>query len=162
MQETKRERTPAIIDCNVWIDLLSGNDALEKKIVEEGYPIIITSYGVVEVLRALGHIARKLKIPPGNLESKFWSFCILPSIDKQFKVPFTTSLIDEVKNTPEFRVIAKLLDMEVKDTPYIVAAFQHGACLVTQDKRSILVKKEEIKQKLGVRALTDVEFLSEK
>jgi predicted nucleic acid-binding protein len=156
MTETK---TLVIFDCNVWLDFLSGNEDLEKKVVDEGWPVLVSSYVAVEVIRALHHVAKALKTKFSVLESNFWYFSMLPTIIKDFKMPFTTGLIDEIKNMPEFRVIAKLLDLETKDIPYIVEAYQHEACIVTRDNRSLLTKKEEIKSKLGVILISEEEFL---
>lgn len=154
-----RGRATAILDCNVWIDLLAGNDALEREIVDGARPIIITSYIAVEVLHALRHVGRELGIAASELEGRFWDTCMLPSIEKQFKQSLSGSLIHEIKMMPEMRIIARLLDMEIKDMPYIVAAFQHGAILVTNDNRSIYAKRGDIKTRIGVIVQSEAEFL---
>ena len=73
----------------------------------------------------------------------------------------SASLIGEVQRKPEFRLIAKLLGLEVKDVPYVVTAFQFDAILVTADVRSILNKRGTMKQVLGLVIMSLGEFLKE-
>jgi predicted nucleic acid-binding protein len=154
-----QKRSTAILDCNVWIDLLAGNDGLEREIVDGARPIIITSYIAVEILHALRHVARDLGIAASELEGRFWDTCMLPSIEKLFEQSLSGSVINEIKMMPEMRIIARLLDMEIKDMPYIVVAFQHRAILVTKDVRSIYAKRGDIKTRLGVIVQSEAEFL---
>ncbi len=56
----------------------------------------------------------------------------------------------------------KMLDLEVKDVPYLVAAFQHTAILVSNDLRSLVNKRNLIENNLGVQIRTPTEFFASK
>ena len=156
------KRKPAVLDCNAWLYLLSAKDTrLKEKIFERGYPVIITSYGVVEILRALKRLSKDIAAGYASLEEDFWDVCNLTTIQKEFTSVISASLIGEVQRKPEFRLIAKLLGLEVKDVPYVVTAFQFDAILVTADVRSILNKRGTMKQVLGLVIMSLGEFLKE-
>jgi predicted nucleic acid-binding protein len=156
------KRKPAVLDCNVWLCLLSAKDArLQDKVVEQGYPVIITSYGVVEVLRALKRLSKDIAGGYATLEEDFWELCNSATIRREFASVISESLIGEVGRKPEFRLIAKLLGLETKDVPYVVSAFQFDAIFVTTDARSILDKRGTIKQFLGLEIIGLEEFLKE-
>ncbi len=65
-----------------------------------------------------------------------------------------------MRRLPEFRIIAKILDLEVKDVPYLVAAFQHSAVLISNNLRSLVDKRKLIEKNLGVKIQTPAEFLA--
>lgn len=155
----ERSASPIVLDCNAWIAMLHGNERLNARIVDGGTPVVLTSYIAVEILRALRHVARRCKVPISALERRFWATCLLDSIEKQFKHPLSDGVIDEIKSTAEMTIIARLLDLEIKDVPYIVAAFQNKAILVTDDVRSIIARRDAIKTTLGITTLTVIEFL---
>ena len=115
---------------------------------------------VVELLRVLKRLSGRLSTPYTELENQFWEICSLNYIKTDFKEPFSESLISEVRRIPEFRIIAKILDLEVKDVPYLVAAFQHTAILVSNDLRSLVDKRNLIEQNLGIMIRTPTEFLA--
>lgn len=157
---TTESRVPAILDCNVWIQLLLGkNILLQQKIMIQQYPIIITSYGIVEILRVLKRFASQWNKNYINLEQKFWEICNLESIQKEFQAPISESLLKEVKRTPEYRLIADILNLEVKDVPYIVNTYQFKAILVTSDERSLISKRQDLYKRLGIIIKSLPEFL---
>lgn len=123
------------------------------------YPIIITSYGIVEILRVLKRFASQWNKNYINLEQKFWEICNLESIQKEFQAPISESLLKEVKRTPEYRLIADILNLEVKDVPYIVNTYQFKAILVTSDERSLISKRQDLYKRLGIIIKSLPEFL---
>jgi predicted nucleic acid-binding protein len=152
----------AVFDCNVWLYLLSAKDArLNQKIGKDGYPVVITSYGVVEILRALKRLSKNVGAGYASLEEDFWDLCNSTTVQKEFNSVISGSLIGEVHRNAEFRLIAKLLGLEVKDVPYVVAAFQFDAMLVTKDERSIISKQDIIKRLLDLDVVSLNDFLKE-
>ncbi len=162
MDKRKKSETQFVIfDCNVWItDFFKKKSKLRIKITKKNYQVILTSYMVVEILRVLKRLSVRLSISYTDLEKRFWEICSLNYIKTDFKEPFTESLISEVRRIPEFRIIAKILDLEVKDVPYLVAAFQHSAILVSNDLRSLVNKRNLIENNLGIKIRTATEFLA--
>lgn len=157
------QRTPqsVIFDCNVWItDFFTKESNLRNKIVNNKYEVILTSYMVVEILRVFKRLSSRLSLSYTDLETRFGEVCSLDYIKPDFKEPFTDSLISEMRRLPEFRIIAKILDLEVKDVPYLVAAFQHSAVLVSNDLRSLVDKRKLIEKTLGVKIQTPAEFIA--
>ena len=155
----KSEIQSVIFDCNVWItDFFKKKSDLRNKITHNKYQVILTSYMVVEILRVLKRISNRLSISYTELETRFWEICSLNYIKTDFKEPFTESLISEVRRIPEFRIISKILDLEVKDVPYLVAAFQHTAILVSNNLRSLVAKRNLIEKTLGIKIQTPTEF----
>jgi len=156
----KERRQPLILDCNLWIELITKKEChLREKILTGNYSIIITSYMAVETLRVLKRLSSKMNISLSKLETHFWEFLFHDNITMNFKQVFTESLINEIKDLPEIKIIASLLDLERKDVPYIVAAFQYNAIFLTEDVRSLLEKRNLIKQKLNIEILSMDEFL---
>ncbi len=144
-----------ILDCNLWIRiLLEKNSPLRSYLTKNEFPIVLTSYMVVEILRVLKRLAIRSSTSYTEIEAKFWDFCASSFIQKDFQQPFSETLIADVKKAPEYRIIAKLLGVEAKDVPYLVAAFQHKAILISDDVRSLISKSESLKKKLGITLLT--------
>lgn len=162
MDKQKKSETQFVIfDCNVWItDFFKKKSKLRIKITQNNYQVILTSYMVVEILRVLKRLSVRLSISYTELETRFWEICSLNYIKIDFKEPFTESLISEVRRIPEFRIIAKILDLEVKDVPYLVAAFQYSAILVSNDLRSLVNKRNLIENNLGIMIRSTIEFLA--
>lgn len=162
MDKNKKNKTQSVIfDCNVWItEFFKKKSELRNKMTSNKYRVILTSYMVVEILRVLKRTSNRLSIPYTDLESRFWEICSLSYIKTDFKEPFTESLISEVRRIPEFKIIAKILDLEVKDVPYLVAAFQHTAILVSNDLRSLVEKRNVIERILGIKIRTPTEFFA--
>lgn len=157
----KSEFHCVILDCNVWItDFLRKTSKLREKIALNNYQVVVTSYMVVEILRVLKRVSPRLSASYSELESHFWQICSYDYIKTDFKEPFSESLISEVKRLPEFRIIAKILALELKDVPYLVAAFQHNAILVSNDLRSLINKRVPIQKSLGIIIQTTTEFLT--
>ena len=160
-KHSKSEMQSVIFDCNVWItDFFKKKSELRNKITHSKHQVILTSYMVVEILRVLKRLSPRLSISYTELETRFWEICSLSYIKTDFKEPFTESLISEVRRIPEFRIIAKILDLEIKDVPYLVAAFQHTAILVSNNLRSLIIKRNLIEKSLGSKIRTAVEFLA--
>ena len=156
----KNEDIPAILDCNVWIQVLLNNSViLQEKIIRCQYPIIITSYGVVEILRVLKRFSSRYGKQYAELERDFWDICNLDSLQKEFQAPISEKLVEEIKRAPEYRLISDALSIEIKDAPYVVAAYQFKSLLVTKDARTLISKRDELKKRLGLRILTLEEFM---
>lgn len=162
MEKPKKSEIQSVIfDCNVWItDFFKKESGLRNKITNNKYQVILTSYMVVEILRVLKRLSPRLSISYTELETRFWEICSLNYIQTDFKEPFSESLISEVRRIPEFRIIAKIMDLEVKDVPYLVTAFQHTAILVSNDLRSLVDKRNLIENHLGIKIRTTKEFLA--
>ena len=160
-KHSKSEMQSVIFDCNVWItDFFKKKSELRNKITHSKHQVILTSYMVVEILRVLKRLSTRLSLSYNELETHFWEICTYDYIQTEFKEPFTESLISEVRRIPEFRIIARILDLEVKDVPYLVAAFQHNAILVSNDLRSLVEKRNLIKKRLGIKIQTTAEFMA--
>ncbi|MHA2364238.1 MAG: hypothetical protein ACXAC7_09795 [Candidatus Hodarchaeales archaeon] len=158
--ETNDSRISIILDCNLWIRLITeSTNKFRKKLLSGNYEIIITSYMVVEILRVLKRLSSRLKTSYNDLESLFWDFCNHSKVKMDFQQPFSDSLISEIKNVPEIKMLAKLIDLEQKDVPYIVCAFQNKAIFFTDDKRSLLDKRDYIKNQLGIEIKSIREFM---
>jgi predicted nucleic acid-binding protein len=150
-----------IFDCNLWVTLLTQpSSKLQSALARESRRVIVTSYLVVEILRVLKRLASRHLLQYEEIESLFWDFCSAPFIVKDFQHPIVDSLIIEVKKSAEYRIIAHLLALEVKDVPYIVAAYQHSAILVTNDIRSLIAKRMPIQKHLGIKIISLDEFLA--
>lgn len=150
-----------IFDCNIWIRIIleHPNCAIEKKIKTLNASVLITSYMIIEILRVLKRISIRQTLDYSEMESYFWDFLNKAWIIKDFKRPFSDSIIIEVKKSPEFSIIAKLLEIEIKDVPYIVAAFEHDAILITNDIRSLVLKRDLIKKHLKIDVCSEQEFI---
>ena len=70
-----------------------------------------------------------------------------------FQRPLSESLVRETSNVPEMQIIARMLGLEVRDVPCIVCAYEYSAIIVTIDYRSILNKREIIRDQIGVSVL---------
>jgi len=158
---TRNDQSQAVVlDCNVWItNFLHKESALRRKLRQDPYQVILTSYMVVEILRVLKRVSVRLSVSFSELESLFWQICSFPFIKLDFHQPLTEALVAEVKRIPEFQIIAKLLDLEIKDIPYLVTAFQHNALLISNDLRSLIAKRNIIHKYLSIKILTSSEFL---
>ncbi len=154
---------PVILDCNVWIGIILGFEKrLDKRLFDDKYPVIVTSYGIAEIMRVLKRLSIVQGISFRELETRAWKLFNLPNIQQEFSTDVSESILFAVKQAPEYRVIAKLLSMEIKDVPYVVSAFQMKARILTSDKRSFLSRKDAIKQQLDIEVIGLQEFLSEK
>lgn len=152
----------AILDCNTWMAIILGQEPrLATKIIKEGHPVRVTSYGIAEIIRVLKRLAPVNGVPFQDLERRAWNLFGLPTITKEFTTAVSDSILQSVKRAPEYRVIAKLLSMEVKDVPYVVSAFTTKAIIVTLDERSFLSRAKLIKQHLGVDVIGLRAFLGD-
>ena len=158
-----QEDLPAlVIDCNLWISILTQPENELKEILFKGtFRVVLTSYMVVEILRVLQRLASRRLLRYAEVESLFWDFCAYPFIIKDFQQPITDSLVNEVRKVPEYLIIAQLLELEVKDVPYLVAAYQHSALLLSNDIRSLVAKRDPIQKHLGIQLITLDEFRRE-
>jgi len=148
-----------IFDCNVWLEIfLDEKWDLMHKIFRTN-KIILTSYCVVEILRVLRRLSIRLKKNFTDLESLIWEFWNQPGIEMKFDVPISDHLITEIKNCVEYNIISQLLHIETKDVPYIVAAYQFNATLVSKDERSITRFAEILKSKLAINVISWENFV---
>ena len=151
------------LDCNVWIEILTNpNDKLRNVLFNKDseYQIILSSYMIVEILKVLKRLASKFNISSNELERLFWDFTRKKNIQLNFDNTLSDALINEVKNRSEILVLAKVLDLEPKDVPYIIVAFNNKSIVITQDERSIINKRNFIKEKLEIEILTISEFIA--
>ena len=152
-----------VLDCNVWIEILTDpNDKLRNVLFNKDseYQIILSSYMIVEILKVLKRLASKFNISSNELERLFWDFTRKKNIQLNFDNTLSDALINEVKNRSEILVLAKVLDLEPKDVPYIIVAFNNKSIVITQDERSIINKRNFIKEKLEIEILTISEFIA--
>ena len=56
--------------------------------------------------------------------------------------------------------MAKILDVEPKDVPFIVLAYSHKLPLIINDERSLWTNHEKIEKLTGVRVLLSKEWSS--
>jgi predicted nucleic acid-binding protein len=152
--------TTFVFDCNLWIEIFLENriDILDTLTSQRKYTLV-SSYGIVEILRVLKRIARRSSVNPVILENKFWALLNHPCIQKEYNHPITETFIAEIKKLPEYMIIAKTFGLEYKDVPYIVLSFQFNAEFVTKDERSILVSAKKIEETLGLKVRSWHEFL---
>ena len=157
---SEKENNHFLFDCNIWMLILLKNQKhLFHFLQSKHYEIIITSYGMVEILRVLKRIALRQNITYELLEEKIWEFMKFPCIQMQFDKPISEKLIDELHRIPEYHIMTQIFQLELKDIPYLVASFQYNAQLITEDKRSILDKAATIQEKLGITILSWEHFL---
>ena len=152
-----------VLDCNVWIEILTNpNDKLRNVLFNKDseYQIILSSYMIVEILKVLKRLASKFNISSNELERLFWDFTRKKNIQLNFDNTLSDALINEVKNRSEILVLAKVLDLEPKDVPYIIVAFTNKSIVITHDERSIINKRNLIKEKLEIEILTISEFIA--
>jgi len=148
-----------IFDCNIWMEIFFEDRIDLIKNVYNKYEIIITSYCVVETLRVLRRISTKLRKSYFDLESLMCEIWNLPCINQEFDHPISNHLIPEIKNCTENKMLSKLLNVETKDVPYIIAAYKFDAILVSKDFRSLTQYADELKSKLGINVMNWDQFL---
>ena len=72
-----------ILDCNIWIKGLLGIDPFCTKILDQllsgKMHVIISSYGVAEVIAVLRRLRNDPESPQVDLEKYFWSILYLPT-----------------------------------------------------------------------------------
>ena len=149
------EFTKYIFDCNVWIEIiLQDTPRIFQYFQEQNWELILTSYNAVEILRVLKRISRRTNDTFERLENLCWNLWNLPCVHPMFDKPLSDTLISEIRNIPEYNIIAKAFNLEPKDVPYIVVAFKFNATLVTLDRRSLLTRARVLSQRLGVNVLS--------
>ncbi|MHA1617351.1 MAG: PIN domain-containing protein [Candidatus Njordarchaeales archaeon] len=151
-----------VLDANIWIKGLFGISKEARQIIKDclnrKLRIVVNSYIVAEVVRVLKRIAMRSKLNPLKLERNFWIIINSESVIKDFITPVSEDLIEFLKNKDEILLISKIFNLEPKDVPYIVLAFKFKAPIITEDKRSIYIKRREIEERIGIRILTLKEF----
>ena len=144
-----------IYDCNVWIEIISQyRHEIFAYFQEYNWELFLTSYNAVEILRVLKRISQRTKENFERLENLAWNLWSLPCIRIMFDKPSSDTLINEIRTLPEYAIIAKAFDLEPKDVPYVVAAFQYNATLVTMDLRSLVAQAQLLQQRLGVEVIS--------
>jgi len=151
-----------ILDASIWIKGLFGIHDNAKQIINDCLAgklnIIVNSYIVAEITRAIKRIALKSGLNPLELERSFWAIINSDNVLKDFNKPISEDLVEFLKNSNEILLIAKAFNLEPKDVPYIVLAFKFKALIITEDIRSLYVNKDEIKRKLGIIICSLSEF----
>lgn len=109
---------------------------------------------IAEILRVLKRLSIRLNLSRNMLENLFWDLTKSEIITLDFDIPLSNSLIYEIKNKSEIVILSKLLELESKDVPYIVAAFNYSAILITEDIRSLYIYRDLLKSNLNIRIET--------
>ena len=161
-QDSKGNLKTFIFDCNIWIEVITDTESKLTDIVfNNNVNIVLTSYMIVEILRVLKRLSIRLKILFSETEMLFWSFSRHTNISFVFNAPISDSLINEVKNSSEIQIIAKVLKLEPKDVPYIIGAHQYNATIVTEDIRSLYAEKKQIQEKIGIKIIRKSDFIND-
>ena len=151
------------MDCNVWIEGIFGLNSFSSQIIElilaNKLSVFISSYGVSEVINVIRRISRDYNQPTEKFEKNFWSILNHENIQKEFKSDITQSLLQEIRHRTEIKILAELLELEDKDIPYIITAYKHKCPIVTNDKRSLLDKKDLIQKQINVEIVSAQEFI---
>ncbi len=144
----------AILDTCVWVNGFLQVDPraakLIKAIVNQKLEIVISSYSVAEVFTVFRRLSRELKVSVTVLERDIWAIWNQPNVIKEFSTDITKALLFEVRGQKEIELLAKILELEPKDVPFIVLAYKHKIPLITMDERSLWTKRQEIEKKTGV------------
>jgi len=147
-----------VFDANIWIHGLLGTESISKLLLDlcvEGIiRVVVDSYCVAEVLRALFRLAEKKRLDPNTLQRNFWRILNADNVIKDFGLSISRSLIGYVIRKDEIRLIARILGLESKDVPYLLTAFKHSAIIITTDDRSLYAQKELIKKKLNIEIMS--------
>lgn len=151
-----------ILDTCIWINgLLRVNQYAEriiKAIINQKIVVIVSSYGVAEVINVFRRLAREVNVPAIVLERDIWAIWNQPNVIKDFSDDIGKALLYEVRRQKEIELLTKILKIEPKDVPFIVLAYNHKAPLITADERSLWVKREKIKKMTGVNILLSQEW----
>lgn len=148
-----------VFDANIWLEIVTQHNSTLHRFFYLDHTVYLSSYMIIEILRALKRITKRIRLSYQELEEYFWSFLEHPVIHCLFDYPVSNSLINEIKNLPEIRLISKTFDLELKDVPYIITAFEKEAELVTEDIRSLIDQRATLTKKIGVFLLTKEEFI---
>ena len=152
-------RIRLVFDASTWIFALHGHDpshALLKRCfhLPRDVQLIVNSYCVMEILNALKNTTHD-----PSVEKHFWAILNSPSCLLDFDFPLSKDLLRQIRRKAEMLMIARMLELEPKDVPYLVLSYTHDAVLVTEDFRSIISKKNRIFDLLKVRIVTSREAL---
>jgi len=144
----------AILDTCVWVNGFLQVDPraakLIKAIVNQKLEIVISSYSVAEVFTVFRRLSRELKVSVTVLERDIWAIWNQPNVIKEFSTDITKALLFEVRGHKEIELLAKILELEPKDVPFIVLAYKHKIPLIKMDERFLWTKRQEIEKKTGV------------
>ena len=151
-----------ILDTCVWVNGLLQVDPhaarIIKAIVNQKLEAVISSYGVAEVFTVFRRLAQELKVPVTVLERDIWAIWNQPNVIKEFSTDITKALLSEVRGQKEIELLAKVLELEPKDVPFIVLAYKHKKPLITMDERSLWTKRQINEKKTGVRIYLSKEW----
>lgn len=75
------------------------------------------------------------------------------------KERYTPAIIKLLRSKPEYKLISQILEIEVKDAPILVLAYEYNAPLATMDIRSLYKKRETIKKLTGVDIIKPSDLL---
>jgi len=152
-----------ILDANVWIKGILSIDSTARNIINVSLKgrlkIVVNSYIVAEVIRVLKRIAIRIGVNPLKLERDFWILINSDNVIRDFSLPISENLLEFLRNKDEILLIARALDLEPKDVPYIVLAFKYKSSVITEDKRSIYKKRKELEKRLKIKIFSSNEFL---
>jgi len=151
-----------ILDTCVWVNGLlhvdPHADRIIKAIANQELEVVISSYGVVEVFTVFRRLAWELRVPPTVLERDIWAIWNQSNVIKEFSTDITMALLYEVRRQKEIELLAKILELEPKDVPFIVLAYNHKIPLITTDERSLWANRQKIEKMTGVRILLSKEW----
>lgn len=104
----------------------------------------------MEIMYVFKRISQRLKISFRSIETRFWEFCNYSCIEYEYKQSISENLIREIKKMPEIQIIAKSFQLEIKDVPYIVLAYQYHAITLIKDIRSITMRADLLHKIIGL------------
>lgn len=119
--------------------------------------LLINSYCAAEAIGVLQRLENSQE-----LESRFWNLLAHPQIEQVFTVPITKALVTTLRRASYIMLIGSILDIEPKDVPYLLTAYEKNCWLVTEDIRSLWSKRDIIRNKTGIIIKKLGEILGEK
>ena len=152
------ENKTIVFDANMWIHGLLGTEPTARLLLDlcaRGIlRVVVDSYCIAEVLRALTQLAIKKRMNPRSMHRNLWRILNADNIIKDFREPLSISLLNYVIRRDEICLIARILDLEPKDVPYLLTAFRHSATIITTDDRSLYARRKPIKERLNIEIIS--------
>jgi len=153
-----------VLDSCVWINgMLNSNvecSLLINKLIQRSLLAFISSYGVAEVINVLRRLSIESEVSITFLERNFWSLLNLENVVTDFNHSITTSLRSEIKNQTEIKMLAEAMQLQPKDVPIVLLAYKHKIPLLTEDYRSLLMKRDLVKKLVKIEIYSVKKWLS--
>ncbi|MDK2825468.1 MAG: hypothetical protein PWQ63_1567 [Methanolobus sp.] len=154
-----------VLDSCVWIHAFLGTDercvSLIKKVLSGDVKPVVSPYIAMEVVNNVLKEGNRKKYDLDKLQTAIWSVFREPFVKTTFTpLDFEMMVLEEVRSRPEYCALATALNIEPKDAPIVVLAYQYAIPLATMDERSLLSVKENIRQLIGIDLISVDEELS--